>query len=148
MENAAAAAMDGVLAIDHVGVATADLEATIAYYRDLFGFVEVHREENAEQQVIEVMLAAGAGRPAQLQVLAALSASSAIHRFLERSGPGQHHLALRVADLEEFTVGLRARGLQLLYPEARPGTADSKINFIHPRDAGGVLIELVETAEE
>lgn len=145
---------DAVLAVDHVGVATADLEATIAFYRDSFGLQEVHRETNVEQQVVEAMLApAGqvaaddpATRPAQLQVLAPLSADSAIATFLERSGPGLQQLAFRVTDVQAYADRLRDLGLRVLYPQARTGTAGSKINFVHPKDAGGVLIELVEPA--
>ncbi|SDT38289.1 methylmalonyl-CoA epimerase [Microlunatus soli] len=139
-------------AVDHVGIATADLDATVAFYRDMFGLVEVHRETNLQQQVIEVMLGpaaehAATERPTQLQVLAPLSDDSAIARFLDRSGPGLQQLALRVADVEATSSELRGRGLRLLYPEARVGTAGSMINFVHPKDAGGVLLELVQPAE-
>lgn len=141
-----------VIAIDHVGVATGDLDATIAFYRSAFGMVEVHREENADQQVVEAMLApraqAGNDSPAMLQVLAPLSDQSTIAKFLDRSGPGLQQLALRVVDLATVSERLRAQGLRLLYDQPRTGTAGCKINFLHPKDAGGVLIELVEGAEK
>lgn len=145
-----------VVAIDHVGVATAELDPTIAFYRDAFGLVEVHREENPDQQVVEAMLAPasqiGSGittdPPAMIQVLAPLSGESAIAKFLDRSGPGLQQLALRVRDLAAVSERLRAQGLRLLYDRPRTGTAGSKINFVHPKDAGGVLIELVEPAAE
>jgi methylmalonyl-CoA/ethylmalonyl-CoA epimerase len=149
---------DHVEAIDHVGVATADLDATVAFYRDAFGLVEVHREENPDQQVVEAMLAPAAagtaaagttgsgaiGRPTMIQVLAPLSIDSPIGRFLDRSGPGLQQLALRVTDLEALSRRLRERGLRLLYDRPRTGTGGCMINFVHPTDAGGVLIELVE----
>lgn len=150
----ASAAIGPVLAIDHVGVAVADLEEAIAFYSATFGLHEVHRETNTEQEIVEAMLAPGPqrqdldrhSRPAQLQLLAPLSDQSAIATFLERSGPGLQQLAFRVADLESASDGLRSAGLRLLYPHPRTGTAGSKINFVHPRDAGGVLIELVQPA--
>lgn len=144
----------GVVGVDHVGIATADLDRTVALYTGAFGMVEVHRETNTEQQVVEVMLAAAgeatsdgrSGPPARLQLLAPLSPDSAIATFLDRSGPGLQQLALRVVDVAATADRLRRRGLRLLYPEPRTGTAGSKINFVHPKDAGGVLVELVEPA--
>ncbi|HEY9289670.1 MAG TPA: methylmalonyl-CoA epimerase [Microlunatus sp.] len=149
----------GVLAIDHVGVASADLDDSLAFYAGLIGLVEVHRETNEDQQVIEVMLAApgsadttdragaAARRTAQLQLLAPLSAQSAVGKFLDRSGPGLQHLALRVGDIAASSERFRSQGLRLLYPEPRIGTAGSMINFVHPKDAGGVLLELVQAPE-
>ncbi|GAB3928349.1 methylmalonyl-CoA epimerase [Microlunatus endophyticus] len=141
-----------VEAVDHVGVATADLDATIAFYRDAFGMVEVHREENPDQQVVEAMLAPGGESEVpgatRIQVLAPLAPTSTIARFLDRSGPGLQQLALRVRDLDALSARLRALGLRLLYDEPRIGTAGCKINFLHPKDAGGVLIELVAAAPE
>lgn len=140
-----------VIAVDHVGVATADLEATIAFYRDAFGLVSVHREENPDQQVVEAMLApavqAGDAEATRIQVLAPLSDGSPIAKFLDQSGPGLQQLALRVRDLDAISERLQARGIRLLYPGPRRGTDGCKINFLHPKDAGGVLIELVEPAD-
>lgn len=140
------AIFDGALAVDHVGIATADLDATIALYVTAFGLHEVHREENAEQGVVEAMLAADRADGAMLQVLAPLSPDSAIARFLDRSGPGLQQLALQVADIEATSQRIRRLGLRLLYPQPRSGTAGSMINFVHPKDAGGVLVELVQPA--
>ena len=81
-----------------------------------------------------------------IQLLAPLTPDSTIAKFLDRSGPGLQQLAYRVTDIEAATQALRANGIQLLYETARRGTADSKINFVHPKDAGGVLVELVEPA--
>jgi methylmalonyl-CoA/ethylmalonyl-CoA epimerase len=134
-------------AVDHVGIAVADLDEAIAWYGDTFGLVVVHEEVNAEQGVREAMLQVGDDRTAtQIQLLAPLRPDSPIGRFLERSGPGIQQIAYRVDDIDAVTETLRRRGTNLLYGVARPGTAGSRVNFIHPRDAGGVLVELVEPA--
>ena len=86
------------------------------------------------------------GTGAAVQLLAPLSPTSTIAKFLDRSGPGLQQLAYRVTDIEAATQALRAAGVRLLYDTARRGTADSRINFIHPKDAGGVLVELVQPA--
>jgi methylmalonyl-CoA/ethylmalonyl-CoA epimerase len=132
-------------AIDHVGVAVPDYDAAIAFYRDVFGLRVVHEEVNEEQGVREAMLAAGDG-DTRVQVLAPLTPQSSIARFLERSGPGLQQVAYRVEDVEAVSATLRERGLRLLYDAPRRGTAGSRINFVHPKDAGGVLVELVEPA--
>lgn len=133
-----------VLAIDHVGIAVPDLEAAIAMYTGPFGGRVAHRETNPDQQVEEAMITFGDG--AQIQLLAPTSADSSIGKFLDRSGPGLQQLALRVPDVTAAADVLREAGLRLLYDEPRRGTADSRINFVHPKDAGGVLVELVEPA--
>ena len=136
------------LAIDHVGVAVPDLDAALDFYRDTYGMTVLHEETNAEQGVREAMVGIGAASrgAAVLQLLAPLHEDSTIARFLDRSGPGLQQLALRVTDVDEASAALRARGLRLLYDEPRRGTAGSRINFVHPKDAGGVLVELVEPA--
>ncbi len=133
------------LGIDHVGIAVPDLEEALAFYRDAYGMTAVHEETNEEQGVREAMVAVGGaeGGP-RLQLLAPLSPESAIARFIDRSGPGLQQLAFRVADIEVVSSTLRDRGLRLLYDEPSRGTGGSRINFIHPKDAGGVLVELVE----
>jgi methylmalonyl-CoA/ethylmalonyl-CoA epimerase len=135
--------------IDHVGVAVADLDAAKAFYAETFGLVAVHEEVNEQQGVREAMLAASAdadGPGARLQLLAPVSDESTIAKFLERSGPGMHHLAWTVDDIDSTSAELRGKGLRLLYDEPRRGTAGSRINFVHPTDAGGILVELVEPA--
>jgi methylmalonyl-CoA/ethylmalonyl-CoA epimerase len=92
------------------------------------------------------MLAVGDGAGPRLQLLAPLRPDSAIAKFLDRSGPGLQQLAYRVADVAAASAALRARGVRLLYDEPKPGTAGSRINFVHPKDAGGVLVELVQPA--
>lgn len=139
----------GLLAVDHVGVAVPDLEAAIAFHTEVLGLVLLHREENADADVAEAMLGTAAGDDAtQVQLLAPVSPESPIARFLERSGPGLQQLAYRVADVEAAADALRGRGLRLLYDAARTGTRGSLINFVHPHDAGGVLIELVQPAPD
>ncbi len=132
-------------AIDHVGIAVADLDEATAFYREAYGMRVVHEEVNEEQGVREAMVAVGESGSC-LQLLAPLSPESTIARFLERSGPGLQQLALRVTDVEQVSALLRERGLRLLYDEPRGGTAGSRVNFVHPKDAGGVLVELVEPA--
>ena len=137
----------GLLAVDHVGLAVPDLDAAIDFHTDVLGLVLLHREENADADVAEAMLGTAAGAEAtQIQLLAPVSAESPIARFLERSGPGLQQLAYRVADVEASAAALRDRGLRLLYDAARIGTRGSLINFVHPHDTGGVLIELVQQA--
>jgi len=132
-------------AIDHVGIAVADLDAAIAFYRDTFGMETVHEETNEEQGVREAMVAVGDSGSC-IQLLAPLDESSPIATFLDRHGPGVQQVAYRVTDLEAVSAVLRDRGLRLLYDVATRGTAGSLVNFVHPKDAGGVLIELVEPA--
>jgi methylmalonyl-CoA/ethylmalonyl-CoA epimerase len=137
----------GVLAVDHVGIAVPDLDAAIAWYAATFGLVATHEEVNEEQGVREAMLSApGDTAGAAVQLLAPLRPDSAIGRFIDRNGPGIQQMAYRVADIEATSAALRANGVRLLYDEPRRGTADSRINFVHPKDAGGVLVELVEPA--
>jgi methylmalonyl-CoA/ethylmalonyl-CoA epimerase len=132
-------------AIDHVGIAVPDLDEAIAYYRDTFGLHVAHEETNEEQGVREAMLAVGESG-SHIQLLAPLNAESTIAKFIDRSGPGMQQLAYRVIDLDAVSAILRERGVRLLYDAPRRGTSDSRINFIHPKDAGGVLVELVEPA--
>jgi methylmalonyl-CoA/ethylmalonyl-CoA epimerase len=104
-----------------------------------------HRETNEEQGVQEAMIAVGDSGSC-IQLLAPLSEESTIAKFLDRSGPGLQQLAYRVTDVDAVSAILRDRGVRLLYDAPRRGTSDSRINFVHPKDAGGVLVELVEPA--
>ena len=134
-------------AIDHVGIAVPDLDVAIAEYRDRFGMEVLHEETNEEQGVREAMVGVGDSGSC-IQLLAPLSPESTIAKFLDRSGPGLQQLAYRVEDVEQVSAVLRERGLRLLYDAPRRGTAGSRINFVHPKDAGGVLVELVEPAAD
>jgi methylmalonyl-CoA/ethylmalonyl-CoA epimerase len=139
-----------VTAVDHVGIAVADLDAAITWYHDHLGMIVLHEEVNEDQGIREAMLSVR-GAPvgsAQVQLMAPLSDSSAIATFLDKRGPGLQQLAYRVSDLEQLTERLQKQGVRLLYEAPRRGTAGSRINFIHPKDAGGVLIELVGPAPE
>jgi methylmalonyl-CoA/ethylmalonyl-CoA epimerase len=137
----------GLLRIDHVGVAVADLDAAIELYQRVFGMRCVHVETNEEQGVREAMLAVGPEPGGgYLQLLAPLSAESTIAKFLDRRGPGLQQVAYTVADVDAAAAALRERGVRLLYDQPRRGTAGSRVNFVHPKDTGGVLVELVEPA--
>jgi methylmalonyl-CoA/ethylmalonyl-CoA epimerase len=136
-----------VLAIDHVGIAVADLDAAIGLYESAFGMRCVHVEVNEEQGVREAMLEVGTSG-SHLQLLAPLSPDSTIGRFLDKHGPGVQQLAYRVRSIDEVSAHLRAQGMRLLYDEPRTGTAGSRVNFVHPASAGGVLVELVEPGPE
>jgi methylmalonyl-CoA/ethylmalonyl-CoA epimerase len=136
------------IAIDHVGVAVPDLDEAISFYESSYGMTVLHQEVNEEQGVREAMI----GYPdnvgaAVVQLLAPLNDSSTIAKFIDRSGPGLQQLALRVTDVEAAAAALSERGLRLLYDAPRRGTSDSRVNFVHPKDAGGVLLELVEPAQ-
>lgn len=138
-----------VTAVDHVGIAVPDLDTAITWYHDHLGMIVVHEEVNDEQGIREAMLAVRGASigSAQVQLMAPIDESSAIAKFLDKRGPGIQQLAYRVSDLEALTDRLQEKGIRLLYDAPRRGTANSRINFIHPKDAGGVLIELVEPAE-
>ncbi|QCW50558.1 methylmalonyl-CoA epimerase [Nocardioides dongxiaopingii] len=132
-------------AIDHVGMAVPDLDEAIAFYRDTLGMRLAHQETNEEQGVREAMMAVG-DSGSHVQLLAPIDETSTIATFIGRNGPGCQQVAYRVTDVEQVSAVLRERGLRLLYDAPRRGTSDSRINFVHPKDAGGVLVELVEPA--
>ena len=134
-------------AIDHVGIAVRDLDEAIEFYSSTYGMRLAHQEVNEEQGVREAMMAVG-DSGSSIQLLAPLTEESTIAKFLDRSGPGIQQMAYRVTDLDAVSATLRERGLRLLYDEPRRGTSNSRINFIHPKDAGGILVELVEPASD
>lgn len=144
-ETGTALPQDLFTAIDHVGVAVPDFDAAVAFYRDVMGMRLLHEETNEEQGVHEAMMGVGDSGSC-VQILAPLSPSSTIAKFLDRSGPGLQQVAYRVTDVEAVSATLRERGVRLLYTAPKRGTSDSRINFVHPKDAGGVLVELVEPA--
>lgn len=141
MENS-----DLFICIDHVGLAVPDLDEAIKFHSEVFGWRELHRETNEEQGVVEAMIGTGTqgDENAKIQLLAPLREDSSIGKFLAKNGPGMQQLAYRVADLDHVSEVLRSRGMRLLYDEPKRGTAGSRINFVHPKDARGVLLELVE----
>ena len=131
--------------IDHVGIAVPDLDVALKWYADTFELHSVHEEVNEEQGVREAMLAVGAG-PTMIQLLAPLRPDSTIAKFIDRSGPGLQQIAYTVDDVEAVSATLRERGMRVLWDAPKRGTNDSRVNFVHPKDAGGVLVELVQPA--
>ena len=131
--------------IDHVGMAVRDLDEAIAFYARTFDVHVVLEEVNEEQGVREAMLAIGDSGSC-IQLLAPLRPNSPIGKFLDRSGEGIQQVAYGVDDIDAVSAELRGRGVRLLYDEPRHGTAGSRVNFVHPKDAMGVLVELVEAA--
>lgn len=138
--------MGFVTAIDHVGLAVRDLDQAIAFYQDAFGMELVHEEVNEEQGVREAMMAVGDSGSC-IQLLAPLRDDSPIGKFLSRNGEGIQQVAYRVSDIEVAATELRGAGVRMLYEQPKRGTANSRVNFAHPKDCGGVLIELVEPGD-
>ena len=130
--------------IDHVGVAVDDLDAAIALHEGTYGMALAHREVVEEQGVEAVLMDVGSGH---VELLAPLAPDTAVGRFLASRGPGLHHVAYRVADIESALAHLRDRGLRLIDETPRVGIRDSRVAFIHPQSAGGVLTEIVQPAE-
>jgi methylmalonyl-CoA/ethylmalonyl-CoA epimerase len=128
---------------DHVGIVVAELDGAIAEYREQFDVGLVQRERVEVHAIDIAMLAAGTGR---VELLAPLDGESMIARFLASHGPGLHHLAYRVPDIDAALATLRERGVALLDEQARGGFAGTRIAFVHPDATGGVLTELVEAA--
>ncbi len=129
--------------IDHIGVAVEDIDAALALYRDSFEMELAHRETVEEQGVEAVLLDVGDGH---VELLRPLGPETAVGKFLERKGPGLHHVAYAVDDIEVALEGIAAAGIQLIDSEPRVGIRDSRVAFLHPRSTGGVLTEIVEPA--
>ncbi len=130
--------------IDHIGVATNDLEASLALYGGSFEMPLAHRETVEDQGVEAVLLDVG---PCHVELLAPLGPDTPVGKFLERKGPGLHHVAYRVFDIEATLAGLKERGIELIDEEPRTGIRDSRVAFLHPRASGGVLTEIVQPAD-
>lgn len=131
--------------IDHIGVAVEDLDAAIDLYRDRFAMAEQHRETVEEQGVEAVLLEVGDGH---VELLAPLAPDTAVGKFVERNGPGLHHVAYRTFDIDAALAGVRAAGLRLIDEEPRTGIRGSRVAFLHPKSTGGVLTELVQPMED
>ena len=129
--------------IDHIGVAVEDLDEAMALYRDKLGMREQHRETVEEFGVEAVLLEIGEGH---VELLSPLAPDSAVGQFLERSGPGIHHVAYRTDDIDSALQSARSAGLRLIDEEPRTGIRNSRVAFLHPKSTGGVLTELVEPA--
>jgi methylmalonyl-CoA/ethylmalonyl-CoA epimerase len=131
--------------IDHIGIAVEDLDAAITLYRDRLGLPVQHRETVEAFGVDAVLLGIGDGH---VELLRPVAADSAVGRFLERHGPGMHHVAYRTHDIESALESVRRAGLDLIDEQPRTGIRHSRVAFMHPKSTGGVLTELVEPAEE
>ena len=127
--------------IDHLGIATNGIDEAASMYRDAFGLSVAEIEEVPTQKVRVAMLPIGESR---IELLEATSPDSPISKFLEKRGPGIHHIALRVANIRAALADLKAKGARLIDEEPRPGAGGCLVAFIHPSSTGGVLIELVE----
>ena len=125
--------------LDHIGIAVKDLSAALAFYRDALGLEVEAPEEVASQRVRAHFVAVGG---AKLELLEGTSADSAIAKYIEKRGPGLHHITLRVDDIAQALARLKARGVRLIDEEPRSGAEGSLIAFVHPASTGGVLIEL------
>lgn len=141
---------DLFVCIDHVGYAVPNLDEALKFHCEVLGWRLLHRETNVEQGVEEAMLGTGSqGKEnAQVQLLAPLNENSTIAKWIERNGGkgGIQQVCYRVADLDKVCDTLRERGVRLLYDTPKIGTGGSRINFAHPKDAGGILLEIVEPA--
>ena len=129
--------------IDHIGVAVEDLDESIALYRDRLGMGEQHRETVEEFGVEAALLEIG---DAHVELLAPVQADSAVARFLEKNGPGMHHVAYRTADIDAELERMAQAGVRMIDEQARMGIRDSRVAFLHPKSTGGVLTEIVEPA--
>lgn len=129
--------------IDHIGVAVEDLDAAIALYEKSFAMELVHRETADSQGVEAVLLDVGDGH---VELLRPLGPDTAVGKFLDRRGPGLHHVAYAVDDIDATLAQLATAGFELIDAEPRVGIRDSRVAFVHPRSVGGVLTEIVEPA--
>ena len=130
--------------IDHVGVAVEDLDAAVALYESTLGMPLVHRETVTEQGVEAVLLDVGDGH---VELLQPLSGDTPVGKFLSSRGPGLHHVAYAVPDIEAALSDLAEAGVEMIDAEPRKGIRDSLVAFAHPRSTGGVLTEIVQPAE-
>jgi methylmalonyl-CoA/ethylmalonyl-CoA epimerase len=130
--------------IDHIGVAVAELEPAIELYRDGMKLELVHREIVAEQGVEAVLLDVGENH---VELLAPLSEETPVGKFLAKNGPGLHHVAYQVTDIEATLRELGQAGMRLIDEQPRTGIRGSRVAFVHPRSSLGVLTEIVQPAE-
>ena len=130
--------------IDHVGVAVEDLDSALAVYRDALGMPLVHRETVEEQGVDAALLDVGDGH---IELLQPLGPETPVGKFLARKGPGLHHVAYRVKDIETALQELAQAGLRLIDEHPRNGIRGSRVAFVHPAGTGGVLTEIVQPSQ-
>ena len=130
--------------IDHIGVATDDLDGAIALYQETLGMPVAYRETVESQGVEAVLLDVGDGH---VELLRPLSPDTPVGKYLEKKGPGLHHVAYAVDDIDGVLGSLKEAGIEMIDSEPRVGIRDSRVAFVHPRSTGGVLTEIVEPAE-
>jgi methylmalonyl-CoA epimerase len=133
--------MLALAAIDHTGIAVADVDDALAFYRDILGLPLVHRETVVDQGVEAVLLDLGSGH---IELIAPLGPETGVARFLTQRGPGLHHVAYRVDDIDATLASLSAAGVRLIDERPRTGIRGSRVAFVHPAATGGVLTEIVE----
>lgn len=135
--------------IDHIGIACFDLDRTVEFYRTTYGFEVFHSEVNEEQGVREAMLRINGtsdGGASYLQLLEPVRDDSTVAKWLAKNGEGVHHIAFGTQDVDADAAAVRGKGVRVLYDEPRRGSMGSRITFLHPKDCGGVLTELVTSA--
>ena len=130
--------------VDHIGVAVEDLDAAIALHQETYGMAVAHREVVEEQGVEAVLLDVGENH---VELLRPLDGETPVGRFLAKRGPGLHHVAYQVADVQATLDTLRDRGLRLIDEAPRTGIRGSRVAFLHPESSGGVLTEIVQPSE-
>ena len=131
--------------IDHIGVATEDLDAALSLYEGSLGMPVAHRETVESQGVEAVLLDVGEGH---VELLRPLGPDTPVGKFLAKKGPGLHHVAYAVSDIEQALAQIKDAGIELIDSEPRVGIRDSRVAFLHPRSTGGVLTEIVQPAED
>ena len=129
--------------IDHIGIAVEDLDAAVALYETTFGMTLVHREAVEEQGVEAVLFDVGENH---VELLRPLAPDTPVGKFLAKKGPGLHHVAYQVADIERALAGLGEAGVRMIDEIPRTGIRQSRVAFVHPAATGGVLTEIVEPA--
>jgi methylmalonyl-CoA epimerase len=127
--------------LDHIGIATRQIDQALSLWRDALGLELDHQEEVAEQGVRVGMLAIG---DTHVELLEPLSEDSPVGKFLDKRGPGIHHIAIRVENIREELTKLKSKGARLIDAEPRLGAGGCLVAFVHPASTGGVLLELVE----
>ncbi len=130
--------------IDHIGVAVEDLDAAVALYETTFGMALVHRETVTEQGVEAVLFDVGENH---VELLRPLGPDTPVGKFLAKKGPGLHHVAYQVADIEQALARLGEAGMRMIDEIPRTGIRNSRVAFLHPAATGGVLTEIVQPAE-
>jgi methylmalonyl-CoA/ethylmalonyl-CoA epimerase len=130
--------------IDHIGVATDDLDGAVALYEGTLGMPVAHRETVESQGVEAVLLDVGEGH---VELLSPLGPETPVGKYLDKRGPGLHHVAYAVSDIDDVLSRLKEAGIEMIDAEPRQGIRDSRVAFVHPRSTGGVLTEIVEPSE-